>query len=176
MTTHDDHGPPPDEPGRTEKLSPPASQIDLTVEVAEIKDQGSVTGISVARIDRAEIHAGEATTIQHAGQVVAERVVIESGPLAVALAQEFYRALTEERRAIEPPQGDLSPTIAIKPFEPETVLIPAGSFLMGSAPGDGIPVHQTPLHEVSLPAYRIGKFPVTVREFAAFVKQTRAVD
>ena len=53
MTTHDEHGPPPDEPGRTEKISPPATQIDVSVDVGEVKDQGSVTGISVARIDRA---------------------------------------------------------------------------------------------------------------------------
>ena len=51
------------------------------------------------------------------------------------------------------------------PFEPETVLIPAGSFLMG----DG-----AEQHEVSLPDYRIGKFPVMNEEYAHFLQQNKA--
>jgi formylglycine-generating enzyme required for sulfatase activity len=55
------------------------------------------------------------------------------------------------------------------PFEPETITIPAGPFLMGSPPGPGVPVHETPQHEVDLPHYRIGKYPVTNREYAEFL-------
>lgn len=58
-----------------------------------------------------------------------------------------------------------------QPFEPETVLIPAGPFVMGSQPGDGIPGHETPVHEVDLPAYRIGRYPVTNRRYAEFIKR-----
>ena len=58
------------------------------------------------------------------------------------------------------------------PFEPEIVDIPAGQFLMGSKPGDGVPAHELPQHPVDLPAYRIGKYPVTNREYAEFVQQT----
>jgi len=58
-----------------------------------------------------------------------------------------------------------------QPFEPETVLIPAGPFVMGSQPGDGVPMHETPAHEVDLPAYRIGRYPVTNRQYAAFIKR-----
>lgn len=57
------------------------------------------------------------------------------------------------------------------PFEPATVLIPAGPFLMGSPPAPGIPPHETPQHTVDLPAYRIGKYPVTNRQYLAFVHQ-----
>jgi formylglycine-generating enzyme required for sulfatase activity len=53
--------------------------------------------------------------------------------------------------------------------------IPAGSFLMGSQPGPGIPDAETPSHEVELPAYQIGKFPVTQKEFAVFTKMTGKV-
>jgi formylglycine-generating enzyme required for sulfatase activity len=42
---------------------------------------------------------------------------------------------------------------------------------MGSLPGEGIPAHETPPHEVELPAYRIGRYPVTNRRYAAFLKQ-----
>lgn len=62
-------------------------------------------------------------------------------------------------------------TTKLLPFEPATVLIPAGPFLMGSAPGEGIPVYETPQHTVDLPAYRIGKYPVTNRQYAEFLKQ-----
>jgi formylglycine-generating enzyme required for sulfatase activity len=63
------------------------------------------------------------------------------------------------------------PQRPLQPFEPETVLIPAGPFVMGSQPGDGVPRHETPAHEVDLPAYRIGRYPVTNRQYAAFIKR-----
>ncbi len=53
--------------------------------------------------------------------------------------------------------------------EDNWVTIPAGSFQMGSedknAPDDGKPVH-----EVELDAFQIGRYPVTVQEFARFVE------
>ncbi|MCX6032171.1 MAG: SUMF1/EgtB/PvdO family nonheme iron enzyme [Chloroflexi bacterium] len=61
-------------------------------------------------------------------------------------------------------------------FEPETILIPAGPFLMGSAPGPGIPAAETPQHTVDLPDYRIGKYPITNRQYAEFIKQERTQD
>ena len=63
-------------------------------------------------------------------------------------------------------------TISIEPFEPETILIPEGSFWMGSDPGEGIPVYETPRHEVFLPTYRIGKYPVTNEQYEMFVLDT----
>ncbi len=43
---------------------------------------------------------------------------------------------------------------------------------MGSEAGEGIPNHETPLHEVSLAAYRIGKYPVTNSQYEEFVNQS----
>jgi hypothetical protein len=57
-------------------------------------------------------------------------------------------------------------------FEPKTICIPAGPFLMGSQPGVGIPEYETPQHEVNLPAYYIGISPVTNSEYEEFVRQT----
>jgi formylglycine-generating enzyme required for sulfatase activity len=70
--------------------------------------------------------------------------------------------------------GDAARDIQRKPFEPETVLIPAGEFKMGSDPGPGIPEHETPQHPVTLPAYFIGKYPVTNAEFAVFLQRQPA--
>jgi formylglycine-generating enzyme required for sulfatase activity len=66
--------------------------------------------------------------------------------------------------------------VKIRPFEPETVYVPAGKFLMGSQAGQGIPAYETPQHRVSLPAFRIGKYPVTNREYAVFLRENKGKD
>jgi formylglycine-generating enzyme required for sulfatase activity len=62
--------------------------------------------------------------------------------------------------------------LALQPFEPETVYIPAGKSQLGRDPAAGVPVWETPCHEIHLPAYRIGKYPVTNRQFAEYVRQS----
>jgi len=69
-------------------------------------------------------------------------------------------------------QGIAEQVISIQYFEPETVYIAKGSFWMGSAEGQGVPGHETPQHELSLPTYRIGKFPVTNTQYEEFIRQT----
>jgi formylglycine-generating enzyme required for sulfatase activity len=58
-------------------------------------------------------------------------------------------------------------------FEPQTVLIPKGSFWMGSDAGAGIPAYESPRHEIFLPEYRIGKMPVTNAQYEEFVRDMR---
>jgi formylglycine-generating enzyme required for sulfatase activity len=70
------------------------------------------------------------------------------------------------------PQGDACPVIEHKSWEPETILISAGPFWMGSQPGKDIPEYETPQHPVTLPDYRIGKTPVTNRQYAEFIRNT----
>ena len=65
------------------------------------------------------------------------------------------------------------PVEDIEYFEPQTVYIPKGTFLMGSQPGEGIPVHETPQEAVTLPAYCIGKYPVTNGQYEEFIIQTQ---
>ncbi len=67
--------------------------------------------------------------------------------------------------------SDLKETIAIKDFEPQTILIPAGPFWLGSEPGDGIKDYETPRHDVSLPVYRISKYPVLNSEYQEFINK-----
>lgn len=57
-------------------------------------------------------------------------------------------------------------------FEPKTVYIAEGPFMMGSLEGSGFPAYESPLHEVALPAYRIGKYPVTNSQFEVFIRET----
>ncbi len=55
--------------------------------------------------------------------------------------------------------------------EPETILIPAGPFFMGSDQNQDpyATAHELPQIMITLPAYRIGRYPVTVAEFRTFV-------
>jgi formylglycine-generating enzyme len=48
--------------------------------------------------------------------------------------------------------------------------VPAGTFLMGSENASN--PERSPCHEVHLPDYFIGKYPVTVAQFNAFIKST----
>lgn len=73
----------------------------------------------------------------------------------------------------EAPAAAPNPLLTFKPFlfEPKTILIPSGTFTMG---------HEevrfaTPSHEISLPAFRIGVYPVTNREYAYFILKTGRV-
>lgn len=56
------------------------------------------------------------------------------------------------------------------PFEPAMASIAAGPFQMGSAHADDIAQGDWPLQQVELPAYRISIYPITNRQYAAFVK------
>lgn len=57
------------------------------------------------------------------------------------------------------------------PLDLEFVTIPAGPFLMGSRSGRGLASEpdETPQHTLTLPAFRIMRFPVTNAQYAAFV-------
>jgi hypothetical protein len=53
--------------------------------------------------------------------------------------------------------------------EPTMVTIPAGKFTMGSEHHD----NEKPVHQVHLPGFRIGKYPVTNAEYKRFLDETR---
>ena len=129
-----------------------------------------------------------------------------SDAAALALSQEFYRALadgypadaalsearkaiasqragaewgtpvlfsrSDDNRLIELPEGDARPVIERQAFEPETVWIPGGPFRMGN---DGAQ-REAPQHLVDLPAFRIGRFPVSNGEYARFIDKNPAQD
>ncbi|MDR4504102.1 MAG: SUMF1/EgtB/PvdO family nonheme iron enzyme [Candidatus Scalindua sp.] len=64
-----------------------------------------------------------------------------------------------------------------KPFEPETILIPKGSFLMGSDRkiDDYADDDELPLHELYLGYYYLGRTTVTNSQFAEYVRQTNNI-
>jgi formylglycine-generating enzyme required for sulfatase activity len=54
-------------------------------------------------------------------------------------------------------------------FEPDMVSIPGGSFNIGSSDGEE---DEKPVHRVTVSSFKMGKYEVTVKEFAAFVAAT----
>jgi formylglycine-generating enzyme required for sulfatase activity len=85
---------------------------------------------------------------------------------------DFNHDMERLIRDIKRSQGKAEQVISVQYFEPETCYIPEGPFWLGSMEGLGIPVHEIPQHEVSLPAYRIGKYPVTNAQYEEFICQT----
>jgi len=77
------------------------------------------------------------------------------------------------RQAQPKPEQDGDQAPSRKPFEPETVLIPGGPFPMGSD-DLALPAWERPQHSVDLPDFRIGRYPVTNRQYAAFIKDSKA--
>lgn len=90
-------------------------------------------------------------------------------------AEEVERIVERTLRGqkAQTPLVEMTPTITRQPFEPETLPIPAGPFLMGSYDSN-LPAAEQPQHTVHLPDFRIGKYPVKVREYAAFLKDRKA--
>ena len=71
--------------------------------------------------------------------------------------------------------GDLEPATIFRDCGtcPEMVVIPGGSFLMGSPPGEtGRYDDEGPEREVSVPQLALGRYEVTRQEFAQFVSST----
>ena len=69
-------------------------------------------------------------------------------------------------------RGYAEEDIAVEYFEPKTVHIAEGKFWMGSPAAQGGPGTESPEHEVFLPDYRIGKYPVTNAQFEEFIRDT----
>jgi formylglycine-generating enzyme required for sulfatase activity len=102
------------------------------------------------------------------GMVEKGGIVIQGDQPQVEINQYFGNQATSN----DLKSPDAAEIIRPEYFEPETILIPEGSFRMGSQPGNGIPECETPQHEVFLSTYRIAKRPVTNAQYAEFVRQT----
>src|SRR5205807_827830 len=60
---------------------------------------------------------------------------------------------------------------------PPVVQVSAGPFLMGSHPDDSQAYHEEkPQHTVTLPAYQIGKYPLTVAEYACAIRAGAVIE
>lgn len=92
----------------------------------------------------------------------------DSTEITIQELKRMLRPLLIDRNLVD----SLEPEIPRLPYEPETILIPAGRFLMGSPVGKNESKWESPQCEVDLPAYQIGKYPVTNEQYAEFIRQT----
>jgi formylglycine-generating enzyme required for sulfatase activity len=70
----------------------------------------------------------------------------------------------------EPPPEPAEPLSTLSPDVPAIICIPAGPFWMGSLLDDpDAHGNETPRREVILPAYEIGRYPVTNAQYACFL-------
>jgi hypothetical protein len=94
-----------------------------------------------------------------------------SGPVTVNVYSSApLRQLGTETAAILHATGPVSRAS----FEPETVYVPGGSFLMGSDGGEGVYEYEKPRYVLVLPAYRIARYAITNGQYLEFVRRTRA--
>lgn len=107
--------------------------------------------------------------LAHHGQVDAAANRARAHILTANLPGAAIPVLFSRLRENQLLAGDYRPRL---PFEPELVYIPASPFTMGHEPGANIPDHETPAHTVTLPAYRLGKYPVTNEQYGEFIRQT----
>ncbi|MBM3557674.1 MAG: hypothetical protein FJX47_19210, partial [Alphaproteobacteria bacterium] len=125
---------------------------------------------------------------QNAGEYEAYLKEYPKGRFA-ALARTRIAALTPKPaptapKPVQPAVGtyDLAPGQVFRDCAdcPEMVVIPAGSFVMGVVPGEeereGVPDQfkgrSVPQHSVNVRSFMLGKYEVTVGEFARFVNET----
>jgi formylglycine-generating enzyme len=90
------------------------------------------------------------------------------------LAKTIQELLDKLPQAATPKPGPPKPApppapLTLAEYKAQLVIIPAGSFLMGSP--DTAP-DRRPVHKVSLPAFKLGRTPVTVAMFQEFCKAT----
>jgi formylglycine-generating enzyme required for sulfatase activity len=99
--------------------------------------------------------------------------LLEKNVIRLRNYPDFDTDMTTLIHDIRRSQGYGEDDIEVEYFEPKTIYIAGSSFQMGNPNGTDIPTHETPQHPVDLPAYRIGKYPVTNREYEEFITQTQ---
>jgi len=137
------------------------TRIEVESGLRRIKDC-KVTVIPVLVMDAAMPFAGEIP--ESLGQLTYQN--------AISIHDDPYFDFDMDR-LIHAINSNPNIDIPIEPFEPQTTYIVPGPFLMGSQPGVNIREYETPQHEVNLPAYRIGKYPIKNCEYEVFISDTK---
>ncbi len=138
-----------------------------------IRQLGSGAGRNAAALDATELAAGGYLELGFKGE--STRVAL-AGTLAALLIDPDIKTTNPLRAAAGLSLGRLGdPRKDVDCDIPTTVRIEAGPFIMGSKKGEGQDEDplayedEAPRHEVALPAYKIGKYPVTVAQYRRFV-------
>ena len=158
-------------PGEAEK------EWEQTPEVAQIRARTEAAGKALLAAKTARLEAERLAQEAEAVEAARQQAAAEAVAVEKALEAEKAARLDAERR-LQAAQKVRLATAALEVLQlapgvnMQFVRVPAGEFLMGSDPkkdkqasGD-----EQPQHKVYLPEYRIGKYPVTNGQYAAFVQ------
>jgi formylglycine-generating enzyme required for sulfatase activity len=118
--------------------------------------------------------------IEHSGEHYGQLVVYYRANNLVPPDTRRHQAQESPPAAVQRAPGSVFRDC---PDCPEMVVVPAGSFTMGSSAEErswaashgsslGSVADEAPQHRVSLPSFALGKYDVTRREYAAFVHET----
>ena len=89
--------------------------------------------------------------------------------LALLVVLSLFPACNANRKADDKAENSISESVINSTPQTEMVTIKGGTFSMGSNSGQP---NEMPVHEVKVADFRLDKHPVTVAEFARFVKAT----
>jgi formylglycine-generating enzyme required for sulfatase activity len=178
-----------EQPDRTAEVRRPETRssfepaVDARTDRDAAQERGPAAGIGPSAGPAPAVHDFE-TSEPDSLLEIGKDIVPETDPYPDLAAifpsdQPIERAELPHNEPIAPPptlpEADLvgEPDSSTFPYEPETVLIPAGPFVMGSDLAEDILAAETetPQHEVTLPGFRIGKYPVAVGEYWAFMDE-----
>lgn len=88
------------------------------------------------------------------------------------MAPNGLLAKSKQQQEVQVPAGPLPETLVNATEGTELILVPAGNFFRGSLESQGDP-DERPQREINLSPFYIAKYPVTNRQYRAFVEQTR---
>lgn len=157
------------------------ARADPTRDVAAAREALEAAGLQLAErgaaaptaagsgdMERLIAQRVEALADLRAAVAALERVHEEEGRTR-ALDEQRRREAEAARRRAEEEEKRRAPVVTLVPgVTMQFVLVPAGSFEMGSRKN----ANEQPIHTVHLDEYYIGRHPVTVAQFAAFVNAT----
>ena len=132
--------------------------------------EGGATGVRPSRREREALLGGDYATIEAQVDKIKQQGVEETYSTRLMGVLGDLSRYTPAEVASANLALDLLEDREREEFEPQTVRVPAGSFLMGSSDNDELAFeNEKPQHTVELSGYLIGKYPVTNREYQNFV-------
>ncbi len=140
-------------------------------EIARLKREKAEAEARAERERHARIKAERRAKQEAREQAEIERLKREKAQADAKAEREPQARLAAEKRRKKTSKV-FRDTLRNGSKGPEMVRIPAGSFRMGDIQGGGYS-DEKPVHRVSVSAFAMGKYEVTVGEFKRFVKASR---
>jgi formylglycine-generating enzyme required for sulfatase activity len=135
--------------------------------------EGTATGVRPNRQERERLLGGDLEKIKPQVDEIKKREQEAAYIKRLTDVLKDHARYTPSEVASANQALDLLEGFEREDFEPVTVRVPAGPFLMGSSDSDNKALdEEKPQYEVNLSEYRIGKYPITNAEYQFFLEQS----